>query len=260
MGWIRFDGDRIKRSSWLMKIGAAERFAWLAFVHYSSPRPRGQVDKMELWLLAENLHCPLDVVERMMSAGIGKGAIQDCETYWLVTNYDEYNPPREEDKGDIAKRVKRHREAKKRNVTHGNAGNAPTSTSTYTSTKLVSPDGDTEHLDFADEFVLWWNNDLKSEIPEMRSVKVFSQDRRKVLLNRLKEPNFNRESLLSALRNAKFARENPKTFDFDFVIGMPSRGSKRERPENYIKLLEGKYDNSKPKQDFSAYEALVQRD
>ena len=98
------------------------------------------------------------------------------------------------------------------------------------------------------EFVTWWNEEACSQIPEMKRVTKLTPERERILRHRLKEPEFHREAILEALRRSPHARGTPYpgesrewVLDFDFLIGMPSKGSKKERPESYVKLLEGKY-------------------
>jgi hypothetical protein len=92
-----------------------------------------------------------------------------------------------------------------------------------------------KNKDVIKEIVTTWN--FFAENYKLPKVIKITPQRRRNILNRLKEKEFNLEKILREIEKSNFllGRNNDWRIDFDFIIGSKN---------NYIKILEGKYRNS----------------
>jgi hypothetical protein len=105
-------------SDWLACLDAGPRLCWPLVLEYVKCMGSGGIVTVRAQRIATFYNVPLEWIESLLSAAVADGAVQLDGQKLTVLNWSDYQ-------GDPtgAERVKRHREAKSRNVT-GNDGNA----------------------------------------------------------------------------------------------------------------------------------------
>jgi len=105
-------------SEWLASLDAGPRLCWPLVLEYVKCMGSGGIATVRAQRIATFYNVPLEWIELLLSAATADGAVQLDGQKLTVLNWSDYQ-------GDPtgAERVKRHREAKSRNVT-GNDGNA----------------------------------------------------------------------------------------------------------------------------------------
>ena len=105
----------------------------------------------------------------------------------------------------------------------------------------------------AERLQSWWNEEVCADCPELKPVLKLNPDRTKLSEKRMTEELFDLPKLRAAIYGSAHARGQPWKageqgwfLSYDFLIGMPSKGAKKERPENYVKILEGLYAERRP--------------
>jgi hypothetical protein len=104
-----------------------------------------------------------------------------------------------------------------------------------------------KHPDFAEVYVDFWN--IFAGQKGLSQVREISAARRKKLQARLSKKSF---SFLDIIKKANLSQflTGSKWFDFDWII---------ENDHNYIKILEGKYDNKEEPQSHNNDQEYIQK-
>jgi hypothetical protein len=256
MSSISLDCDACRESPWFMALTDGQRWAFLSFVGYSYPKPRGFVKKMPLELLARRIEADLENVRSMLESAMkwidpetGKPdpKIVDWGKKWEVMDYDKFNPPRQEDRDRKSERNRRDYDRRKSaQSAHFSAVSTPPSSSPSPSAsaslgiKDALSDGDIGRT--AKEACDLWNqmvSDLKAQNLNCRlkPVHYLTPKRLKHLEARLAQEGFDMAALCGKIRGSPYLRGEKGNWvvTFDWVVGSPN---------NWLKIAEGRYDDA----------------